>query len=120
MSSIGKCSFEKTDPPITTKESFHLSAKEDLFVAKLQKFGPLNSVLTNPTKKAECKKLGQVIFNHYKKEGGSNYAFGKAARIFTALAYNSNGLKTDEWTIFRNAVAKAWNGVGDSTGRWTA
>jgi hypothetical protein len=116
MSSIAKCSFEKKDPTIITKASFHLCAREDAYVAKLQQFGPLNSV----DKRAACKKLGQVIFNHYKKEGGSNYAFGKAVRIFTALAYNSKGLKTDEWTIFRNAVNKAWNGVGDSSGCWTA
>lgn len=119
MTSITKCGLAKKDPTIITKESFRLSRNEEAYVIKLQKFGPLNLVLLDSDTKQACKDLGQKIFNHYKKEGGSDHAFGKVVRIFTALAYNSKGIKTDEWTIFRNAVAKAWNGIGDLSERWT-
>lgn len=100
-----------------TKQDFLLSRSERAYVAKLQTFGPH---AIPEYQKLACKELGQAIFNRYKKESGSSReGFYTAVRIFTALAYNSKGIQTPEWILFRASVGKAWNGIGDSTGRWT-
>ncbi|MBI3237008.1 MAG: hypothetical protein HYZ48_04845, partial [Chlamydiales bacterium] len=94
----------------------HLSASRtnrEEFVQKLISLGTPDEILEK--KKAECKKIGQDIFDHYKAQarGDSYVAKEELQSICEEVSKRS-----ENGRLRMRHIEAAWDGVGDDTCRW--
>lgn len=76
---------------------------------------PVNTILVGGEVENKCRQLGQEIFNHYKTNAQGNSEEGKYGMIRMCEAAKA---LTQDGSVRKAHIERAWNGVGDDNWRW--
>lgn len=76
---------------------------------------PIDSILDDGEIENKCKQIGQEIFDHYKTAAKGSSDAGKSAVIRICEAAK---VLTQDGSIRKAHIGRAWNGIGDMTWQW--